>query len=189
MFLSAKPSDPPLPFPLPPPFILIDSENVENQIGLLKPYYQQRIATLAQQQPPLQPQPPPYQPPGYGFPTPTPYPPLPPPIVVLPDDPPNPAHTKIGPIGQVIKTAPATSSKKKSKAKAKVESGGGDAGGGGGVDAYADGGLETPVMTPHAHLPSESPKKPKGGGAAGGSSGKKKKAVDPPLPAVVLASA
>jgi len=195
---AAKPSEPPLPFPLPPPFIPIDSENVENQIGLLKPYYQQRIAALvAQQQPPPQ-LPPPFLTPeingsGFGYPAPVPYPPQPPAntLVILPDDPPNPAHTKIGPIGQVMKTAPATSSKKKSKAKPKVE--GGDPGGGGAHDASVEGGLETPVTTPHAHLPSESPKKPKGGGvgAGGGGSGKKKKAVpvDPPLPSVVMASA
>lgn len=86
------------------------------------------------------------------------------------------------------------SSKKKSKAKPKGE--GGDptsAGAAGDPNYFPEGGLETPVMTPQPHLPSESPKKPKGGSGGGGSGSSKKnskaKAVDPPLPPVVMASA
>ncbi|KAH8103455.1 hypothetical protein BXZ70DRAFT_925723 [Cristinia sonorae] len=201
---AAKPSEPPLPFPLPPPFIPIDSENVENQIGLLKPYYQERLAALAAQQPPTQsraPAPPTngtngLPPPGVGYPVPTPYPPQTPVAapIVLPDDLPSPAHTKLGPLGQVTKsTAAAGGSKKKSKAKAKPDPGGNADlasinGGGSVIDGYGDGGvgLETPASTPYAHLPSESPKKPKPGTGAG--SGKKKsgKGDAPPIPAPVL---
>ncbi|KAI0351962.1 hypothetical protein OH77DRAFT_1428987 [Trametes cingulata] len=124
---AAKPTEPPPPFPPPPPFIPLDSTMVENQIGLLKPFYQSRIseisASLAM--------PPPAAPPS-GLPPPTlggappppapgPAPPVPPgdaPPIVLPDDPPSPSHAKIGPLGTVNKAAPAASStKKKSKAK------------------------------------------------------------------------
>ncbi|TCD67766.1 Transcriptional activator spt7 [Steccherinum ochraceum] len=202
---SVQPSEPPLPFPLPPPFIPIDSENVESQIGLLKPFYQSRISDLAAQQQPMQHPPLPPQPPFIADPNgapsifgyPVPYPPAPPPdasqpqplphiFVVLPDDPPSPAHTKIGPLGQIVKPSTTTGSKKKSKAKPKAE--GGDGLAIGVPDGY-EGGLETPVMTPYAHLPSESPKKPKGGGGGPGSAKKKAAKAEPPLPPVVMASA
>lgn len=36
----------------------------------------------------------------------------------LPDDPPSPSHAKLGPIGQVLKSAPTAATAKKKKAKA-----------------------------------------------------------------------
>ncbi|KAI0325865.1 hypothetical protein GY45DRAFT_1374421 [Cubamyces sp. BRFM 1775] len=132
---AAKPTEPPPPFPPPPPFIPLDSTMVDNQIGLLKPYYQSRISELSTSHiPPPAPQPPselgmPPAPPPGAFPAsapslgpPTgPPPPVPgaeAPVVVLPDDAPSPSHAKIGPLGTVSKAAPAASTaKKKSKAK------------------------------------------------------------------------
>ncbi|KAH9888319.1 hypothetical protein C8Q73DRAFT_709764 [Cubamyces lactineus] len=131
---AAKPTEPPPPFPPPPPFIPLDSTMVDNQIGLLKPYYQSRISELSTSHiPPPAPQPPelgmppaplagvfPVSAPSLGPPVGT-APPMPAaeaPVVVLPDDAPSPSHAKIGPLGTVSKAAPAASTaKKKSKAK------------------------------------------------------------------------
>ncbi|KAF8815964.1 hypothetical protein BYT27DRAFT_6482270 [Phlegmacium glaucopus] len=44
---AAKPSEPPLPYPPPPPFIPLTAADVDDQIGLLKPYYHNRITLLA----------------------------------------------------------------------------------------------------------------------------------------------
>ncbi|RPD57818.1 hypothetical protein L226DRAFT_575970 [Lentinus tigrinus ALCF2SS1-7] len=44
---AAKPKEPPPPFPPPPPFIPLDSTTVDNQIGLLKPFYQTRISEIS----------------------------------------------------------------------------------------------------------------------------------------------
>ncbi|EKM53685.1 uncharacterized protein PHACADRAFT_47290, partial [Phanerochaete carnosa HHB-10118-sp] len=128
-----KPSEPPPPFPPPPPFILLDSKTAEDQIGLLKSFYQHRIAQISV--PVSPPAPPPMPPfnttlpgasaPPRPFPQ-APYPPpsLPeapsPPPVTLPDDAPAQAHTKLGPLGQVLKpSAAASAAKKKDKAPAK----------------------------------------------------------------------
>lgn len=97
---------------------------MEDQIGLLKPYYQERLATLA----PSVSAPPPVLgisliPPPHGAlvpltepvntvgsaPGPT--------VLTLPDDTPSSSQTKLGPIGQVIKSGPSTGAVKK-KAKA-----------------------------------------------------------------------
>lgn len=125
---SSKPSEPPPPFPPPPPFIPLDSKRVDEQIGLLRPYYQQRISALAGSVPPhpahsalftasdtssiidpSQSQLPRHlMQDGTGS----------PPPIILPDDLPSPAHTKISPLGQVMKSASnAASAKKKAKAK------------------------------------------------------------------------
>ncbi|KAH9922095.1 uncharacterized protein B0H18DRAFT_1121112 [Fomitopsis serialis] len=125
---AAKPTEPPPPFPPPPPFIPLDSRTVEKQIGLLKPFYSERISTLsasaAQHPPPgaasVPPQTsgfPPPMPPGYAQPIPT---ESDTPSVVLPDDAPSPSHTKIGPLGQVMKNAPSAAASKKKKAKPPV---------------------------------------------------------------------
>ncbi|KAI6009863.1 hypothetical protein EDC04DRAFT_2772287 [Pisolithus marmoratus] len=45
--VKAKPAEVLLPYPLPPAFVPITSENVEDQIGLLRPYYHQRLSSLA----------------------------------------------------------------------------------------------------------------------------------------------
>ncbi|KAI0365089.1 hypothetical protein BV20DRAFT_1028716 [Pilatotrama ljubarskyi] len=124
---AAKPTEPPPPFPPPPPFIPLDSTMVDNQIGLLKPFYQSRISEMAASLA----MPPPAAPPA-GLPQPSlggappgpasgPAAPVPPgdaPPIVLPDDPPSPSHAKIGPLGTVNKATPAASAaKKKGKAK------------------------------------------------------------------------
>ena len=44
---SAIPSEPPLPYPPPPPFVPLRAGDIDDQIGLLKPYYHNRIALLA----------------------------------------------------------------------------------------------------------------------------------------------
>lgn len=48
--LSAKPSEPPPPYAPPPPLVPVSSTSVENQIGLLKPYYVERFNRLATSQ-------------------------------------------------------------------------------------------------------------------------------------------
>ena len=44
---SAKPTEPPPPYPPPPPFVLLTSSKVDDQIGLLRSYYQSRFDKLA----------------------------------------------------------------------------------------------------------------------------------------------
>lgn len=97
---------------------------MEGQIGLLKPYYQERLAALApgiSAPPPilgmpLIPPPPGVpmagiEPTGTACPTPAPT------LFTLPDDPPPPSQTKLGPIGQPLKSGTTTGAVKK-KAKA-----------------------------------------------------------------------
>ncbi|OJT07920.1 Transcriptional activator spt7 [Trametes pubescens] len=124
--LAAKPHKPPPPFPPPPPFIPLDSTMVDNQIGLLKPFYQTRISEISASvimPPPAQPAG--LLPPSLGGPfapaVPPPAPAASPtdsPVIILPDDAPSPSHAKIGPLGTVNKATPAANAaKKKSKAK------------------------------------------------------------------------
>jgi len=87
---SAKSAEPPPPYPPPQPFVPLTSETIKNQIGLLRGYFEHRLAGLDS----------------------------------LPDDPQNPAQTKLGPLGQVIRpssaaiaAAAAGGSKKKTKPK------------------------------------------------------------------------
>ncbi|PCH35643.1 hypothetical protein WOLCODRAFT_107620 [Wolfiporia cocos MD-104 SS10] len=114
---SVKPSEPPPPFPPPPPFVPLDPSSVENQIGLLKPYYQQRLSALEASAAP------PSALPGAPLAAgsadvPVPVPPDLPPSLPLPDDAPSPSHTKTGPLGQILKGAPtAAAAKKKPKGK------------------------------------------------------------------------
>ncbi|KAI0050843.1 hypothetical protein FA95DRAFT_1635331 [Auriscalpium vulgare] len=175
----AKTAEPPLPYPLPPPFIPIDSHSIDNQIGLLKPFYQHRLSSLAT----LHPAPPP------------PYPGAPPPLssppLVLPDDPPNPAQAKLGPLGQVLRPSAAASSKKKaSAAKAKAAD----------VAAAATPSASVFSPGPGESEPPSSPKKKKVattpvGPSSGPGTGTGKKRGRPPgsategLPPVVAASA
>ncbi|KAG1716473.1 hypothetical protein ID866_677 [Astraeus odoratus] len=183
---KAKPAETLLPYPPPPDFLPITSKNVEDQIGLLRPYYHQRLASLAVTTPiPSGPVPPALsvsglpgpgtvqglsQPvpvaqnmhiPGTSLqPLPISFPPLPPmpglsqlhiptfpsapqpflqqaqqppSLVSLPEDQPDPARTKVGPIGQPIKPSQTSTSVKK-KGKGKEGAGPGP---GGGVGAAA----------------------------------------------------
>lgn len=101
-----------MPYPLPPPFVMLDSKNVDHQIGLLKPYYQERLSLLqatvsavtnSSTQAHL---PPSTLPTGEKQ------------IVTLPDDPPTATQVKIGPLGQITKpNQSGGTSKKKSKGK------------------------------------------------------------------------
>lgn len=120
----AKPTEPPPPYPPPPPFVPITSKSVQDQIGLLRSYYQERLATLA---PSMSAPPPvlgmPLIPPPLGVPVPGLEPmsitgPIPgPTLLTLPDDGLPSSQTKLGPIGQVVKSG-ASSGAVKKKAKA-----------------------------------------------------------------------
>ncbi|KAI1790367.1 hypothetical protein LXA43DRAFT_511803 [Ganoderma leucocontextum] len=143
---AEKPLEPPPPFPPPPPFIPLDSNTIDDQIGLLKVFYQSRIAEMSSVVAPPPPGqagpglPPPLAAPGvingsFGpFPTASlPSVPVKPnaslgaiqpvsaeltQVIILPDDAPSLAHTKMGPLGTINKAVPSTSTaKKKSKAK------------------------------------------------------------------------
>ncbi|KAG6806356.1 hypothetical protein H0H92_011606, partial [Tricholoma furcatifolium] len=161
---SAKPTEPPPPYPPPPPFILLKGSRVEDQIGLLKSYYQSRFEQLALSQvTPSIPAPLPGPPGPSDLQQPIPYPPVPqpqptkPPLesLILPDDPPNPVNAKMGPLGQIVRGGPAGATTKKKKT-----SGGGTGSGGG---------MGTEVGTP-------SPKKKKQGMVGVGTgNGRKKK--------------
>ena len=114
-----------------------------------------------------------------------------PPPLILPDDSPTPVHSKIGPLGQILKSATTVNAaKKKSKAKAPQVStktttttaAGMD------IDAPPAEGAASIPNTPvdsglTSRFESESPRKNKAAYAP-----KKKKAMDP-LPAVVFTNA
>lgn len=182
---SAKPSEPPPPFPPPPPFVPLDSKNLDAQIGLLKPYYQQRISSLAPTSTPA-PLPPIPETPFNGYPIPYPPVPLPPsspPPVVLADDSPQTVHTKMGPLGQITKPSASSNAKKKSKPKGLV----------GSLnlpDAQSDvflAGPETPSNSLYFASPTATPTKKKGNNNAGQTP--KKPGGTGLLPPVVFASA
>lgn len=112
----AKPTEPPPPYPPPPSFVPITSKNVEDQIGLLRPYYQERLAALAPSvSAPLPVLGMPLIPPPPGVPVPSMDPA--PTLLTLLDDQPSSSQAKLGPIGQVMKSGPSTGGMKK-KAKA-----------------------------------------------------------------------
>lgn len=193
-FCSAKPTEPPPPFPPPPPLVPLDSKHLEEQIGLLKPYYQQRIDSLIGPAVPPSGLSVPTNPAATSspnllnsFPTTLPMPVVPqplsdllsraasPPFVQLPDDPAPLAHSKMGPLGQILKSAPtAGNSKKKAAAKPKPPA----------ASGLPDGDVpaESPAATPTATAP-DTPKKPKGTPV------KKKKNTIEILPPVIVASA
>jgi transcriptional activator SPT7 len=207
-FHSAKPSEPPLPYPPPPPFVPLRAGDVDDQIGLLKPYYHNRFALLvASSAPsiavppaplpgPVLPSPlsanpslpPPTLPPGiqsasHGN---TSNPPSAPPDLILPDDVPIPSQLKMSPIGQIMKSGGASGGTKK-KGKVVVEgSVGGGAGGnvaaGAAAAAAAAGPSAVPVtvgMSGTRLGESGAPKKKKGVTGVGTGNGRKK--TVPPL--------
>ncbi|KAK1231020.1 Transcriptional activator spt7 [Marasmius sp. AFHP31] len=59
-FNASKSNEPPLPFPLPTPLVSLTAAQIPNQIGLLQPYYNQRLTALMPPTPLVstQPQPP-----------------------------------------------------------------------------------------------------------------------------------
>jgi hypothetical protein len=144
-----KPMEPPPLFPPPPQFVPLESTRMEDEIiGLLRPYYKSRFDVLAQSQS-APPKPPPHTTegattiggpstiqtnpaipgqllqPSVIFPTlpqPTaqqPTQPQLPAALVLPDDAPNSAQTKMGPLGQIAggKSTNAGTKKKPKKEK------------------------------------------------------------------------
>jgi transcriptional activator SPT7 len=156
-FHSAKPSEPPLPYPPPSPFVLLRAGDVDDQIGLLKPYYHNRIALLVASSAPSMAVPPAPLPGPVLRPSPlSANPSLPPSTLppnqsashgnmsnppsssvpsdlILPDDVPNPSQLKMSPIGQIMKSGGASGGTKK-KGKVVVE---GSVGGGGGGNVAA----------------------------------------------------
>jgi len=119
---AAKPSEPPLPYPPPPSFVPVRAGDVDDQIGLLKPYYHNRFVLLvASSAPPTAVPPAPLPGPVLGPsppsvpPTTLPNPLPPPPDLVLPDDAPNPSQLKMSPIGQIVKSSATGGTKKKGK--------------------------------------------------------------------------
>jgi transcriptional activator SPT7 len=150
-FHSAKPSELPPSYPPPVPFVLLRASNINNQIGLLKPYYYNWIALLvASSAPPIAVAPAPLPGPALGpsltslnpsVPPPLPShtilpgthsnisnplanPPAlatPPPDLILPDN----SQLKMTPIGQIVKSSGAGGGmKKKSKVVADESTGG-----------------------------------------------------------------
>jgi transcriptional activator SPT7 len=157
----------PVPFPPPAPFIPLEADKIEQQIGLLQQFYRDKFAALtAPAEPPTDAAavPPPSSQPAPGLPSsssldlplslfttqPLPIPqshapppaaapplanlasapdsaivgepdanPPPPPPTFIPDDSPNPARIKLGPLGQIIVPGASAASKKKGKAKDK----------------------------------------------------------------------
>lgn len=139
---TAKPTEPPPPYPPPPPFIPFSAASVDDQIGLLKPYYQHRFALLAASTQPVVA--PILHGPSLPGSLPAPYSSLLPshtvgtvsqssvsspvspsirPDLVLPDDSPNPFQLKISPIGQIVKSSAATAKKKAATKTAAVDGG------------------------------------------------------------------
>ncbi|KAK2464438.1 hypothetical protein APHAL10511_003586 [Amanita phalloides] len=175
---ASKPKEPPPPYPPPPPFLPLSYGKLDDQIGLLKPYYQSRFtaraSALAQEtaDSPLLPG---LQSAG------TPAPDAPQagqtgttseavailPDLVLPDDLPNPLQVKIGPVGQIIRPS-TTSGPGKKKVKGAAPGSGGQGGGQGGVLPNA--GPDMPASVEN------SPKKKKGITGMGSGNGRKKKA-------------
>ena len=140
--------EPPLRYPLPPPFVPLEFPKVEAQIGLLQPFYHARFDAVRPPPVPVSesstisvdgesslPPPPPAA--THGS--------LPP----LQDDPPNPLKIKMGPLGQitVINTAPPAAKKKPSaKPLASLKPlGGPDAGG-----SFTGPGTNPPAMNGNA---------------------------------------
>ena len=160
----SKPMEPPPPFPPPPAFVPLESTRMEDEIiGLLRPYYKSRFEVLAAQPKPplptaggsiaiggpstLQTTP---AIPGQLLQLPIHFPTLPQSIVqqptrpqspaalLLPDDAPSLAQTKMGPLGQIAggKSTNASSKKKPKKEKDPAPPG---TSGGGGVPGVVNG--------------------------------------------------
>jgi len=193
---TTKSAEPPPPYPPPSPFITLTAESVKNQIGLLREYYERRLANTSTTS-------------GAA------------PVVLLPDDPPNPAQTKLGPLGQVMRptsaaiAAAASGSKKKGAAAAAAAKPPKDPAAVVPPPVRAEAPvLMTPVLSPQLpsvvlsgmvipaapeqHTPKKKGAQPGAGGggtanggpgAAGGGSGKKRGRPPEGLPPIVVASA
>jgi transcriptional activator SPT7 len=176
---AAQPKEPPPPYPPPPPFVPLNPKNVNHQIGLLKPYYQERLSILSSTVPPvsaLSAFPMSAIVPTHAYSNDR-------PPVMLQDDPPNPSQVKIGPLSQIVRGGPSGgASKKKTKGKDPAVPVGHIPVAVPMVQPTVSGGLNA----------SELPQKKAGpavGGAAGTGGAKKKGKVAEGLPPVVVASA
>ncbi|RDB25280.1 hypothetical protein Hypma_007354 [Hypsizygus marmoreus] len=169
---AAKPIEPPPPYPPPPPFIPLSADKVDDQIGLLKPYYQGRFAALHQPSVAVVAPLPGPSIPGYGttpHPQSHPQPQAPSTNLVLQDDAPNPAQVKMGPLGQIIKGGVAGGGSKKKKGANNASGGGGGGGGGGaGVDGIPP---NKKKKTGMVGVGTGNGRKKKGGGEEGGGGG------------------
>lgn len=181
--IRSKPKEPPPPYPPPPAFFPLTYGKLDDQIGLLKPYYQSRFTTRSSG-------------PGQGMagksgaPQSLPAPQLAgtsvhdvsgsseanaevpiSPDLILPDDPPNPLQVKMGPLGQIMRPSTTSGSGKKKVKPASTPGPGQAAQGGGGSSAAPPGaGPDTPASV------DSSPKKKKGNAGVGTGNGRKKKA-------------
>jgi len=209
--MAALPSEPPLPYPPPPPFVPFRAGDIDDQIGLLKPYYHNRIASLVTSSAPpiathpaplpgpvLGPSPlsvnsslpPPTLPPGNqsashsntSDPPSAPVQAPPPPDLILPDDVPNPSQLKMSPIGQIMKSSGGSGGSKK-KGKVAVEGGVGS-GAGGNVVPGAVAAAESsavPVAVGMSGSRLSESGTPKKKGATGVGTGNGRKKTVPPL--------
>jgi len=203
--VATKITEPPPPFPPPPHFIPFTASMVEDQIGLLQNYYQNRFVLAASTEPSSAPpvlsahphnaQSSPYPLPspmlGMSPADPTLRPPTIPtisPDLILLDDIPSPAQLKISPIGQIVKSGAAA--KKKSATKTVVE-------------GSVAGSVGTPIPDTGPDSMAAKKKKPTASTSVASVNGRKKKPDGPGsasrpifggqggpiLPAVVIASA
>lgn len=197
---ASKPNEPPPPYPPPPPFLPLTYDKLDDQIGLLKPYYQARFATRASSL-------------AQNAATRFVVPPAPawlqssgistqdgsktasstsseaapaappefiiPPDLVLPDDPPNPSQVKVGPLGQIMRPSTASGSgKKKAKGAASAAAAAGQQYGQGSGGSAANSGGSGPqgsgsdVIVNQENSPG---KKKKGVTGIGTGNGRKKK--------------
>ena len=186
--------------------------DIDDQIGLLKPYYHNRIALLvASSAPPiaappaplpgpvlgpspLSVDPSPSLPPGnQSNPSPAPVQAPPPPDLILPDDAPNSSQVKMNPIGQIMKSSGAGGGTKK-KGKVVVVEGGVGSSAGASVAAGAAaavGPSAVPVavgMSGTRLSESGTPKKKKGATTGVGTGNGRKKTVPPLFPQPMVVS-
>jgi len=99
-----------LPFPPPAPFVPLNTEKVATQIGLLQPFYKERLEKVEKSAAP-----PPAEQTGDSSKAPA------VPSVTLPDDPPNSLQVKMGPLGQITVVPLGGKKKEKGKAAAKPD--------------------------------------------------------------------
>ncbi|KAF9524724.1 hypothetical protein CPB83DRAFT_860781 [Crepidotus variabilis] len=202
--MASKPTEPPPPFPPPPPFVPFTVSLVDDQIGLLKNFYQEKFWQAHSKQVPAtqvaSSLPGPSMLSGPSLPPPLPsdslqsaaipatsstdLKPIPPPTPMISpdftllDDLPNPAQVKMSPIGQIIKSGASAAAAKKKAAKPQVPpAGGGNGTADGGIPpAYPPSTSATVLGVTNGNTPgSQDAKKKKSTSGVGSGNGKKKK--------------
>lgn len=96
VLLRATSNEPPPPYPPPPAFVPFSQNSIDPPIGLLQPFYRERLEKLGA--PPV-----PIQDPTQPLPSPS--------GLTLPEDAPDPLKVKMGPLGQI--TVPTANTKPK----------------------------------------------------------------------------